>query len=113
MRIDIDERAIPLREDVRGACEVLGLEPLYVANEGRLVAFVPAAEADRALTVMRAHPLGAAACRIGRVEADASGLVTIRNQIGTRRVVDLPSGEQLPRICWSLFLDSLMPARNV
>jgi hydrogenase expression/formation protein HypE len=99
VRIDIDERAIPVREDVRGACEILGLEPLYVANEGRLVAFVPAAEADRALTIMQAHPLGAAACRIGQVEANGAALVTMRSQIGTRRVVDLLSGEQLPRIC--------------
>jgi hydrogenase expression/formation protein HypE len=99
VRIDIDERAISVREDVRGACEILGLEPLYVANEGRLVAFVPAAEADRALTIMQAHPLGAAACRIGQVEANGAALVTMRSQIGTRRVVDLLSGEQLPRIC--------------
>jgi len=98
-QIDIDERAIPVREDVRGACELLGLEPLYVANEGRFVAFVPAAEADRALAVMQSHPMGTGACQIGQVGANAAALVTMRSLIGTKRVVDLLRGEQLPRIC--------------
>jgi hydrogenase expression/formation protein HypE len=89
---------------VRGACELLGLEPLYVANEGRFVSFVSAPEAERALAILRAHPLGADACHIGSVVAlpdghMPSGLVTMRSEIGVSRVVDMLSGEQLPRIC--------------
>ena len=97
--ISIDEGSIPVREDVQGACEILGFDPLYVANEGRFICILPAAEADRALRIMRAHPLGAEACLIGRVTEDASGLVTMRSRIGASRVVDMLSGEQLPRIC--------------
>lgn len=99
--ITIDENLIPVHEDVQGACEILGLDPLYVANEGRFVAFVPEAEAERALTILRSHPLGKEACMMGRVEAKigAQPLVTMRSKIGTRRIVDMLSGEQLPRIC--------------
>lgn len=99
VHIAIDERAIPVREDVRGACEILGFDPLYVANEGRFACFVPAPQAERALAIMRAHPLAAEACRIGVVLADTPGLVTMRSSIGATRVVDMLSGEQLPRIC--------------
>jgi hydrogenase expression/formation protein HypE len=104
VHIAIDENAIPVCEEVRGACELLGLEPLYVANEGRFISFVPAAEAARALAILQAHPLGAAACHIGSVVAlpeghVSTGLVTMRSQIGVSRVVDMLSGEQLPRIC--------------
>ena len=99
VRIHVTETAIPVDEPVRGACEVLGLDPLYVACEGRFVAFVPAAEADRALAVLRAHPVSAGACRIGTVEDGTDGLVTMTSTVGTRRVIDLPTGEQLPRIC--------------
>jgi hydrogenase expression/formation protein HypE len=104
VHIAIDENAIPVCEEVRGACELLGLEPLYVANEGRFVSFVPAAEAEHALAILRAHPLGADACHIGSVIALQeghlpTGLVTMRSQIGVSRVVDMLSGEQLPRIC--------------
>ena len=99
LNISIEERPIPVREDVQGACEILGLDPLYVANEGRFIAFVPLSSADRALAVMRAHALGAQACAIGRVEVDRSGLVTMKSRIGTTRIVDMISGEQLPRIC--------------
>jgi hydrogenase expression/formation protein HypE len=95
----IDERLIPVHEDVQGACEILGLDPLYVANEGRFIAFVPEAEGERALAILRSHPLGQEACIIGRVEARQNSLVIMRNQIGTQRVVDMLSGEQLPRIC--------------
>jgi hydrogenase expression/formation protein HypE len=97
----IDEKLIPVREDIQGACELLGLDPLYVANEGRFVTFVPEAEAERALTILRSHPLGKDACMVGSVEAKvgAQPLVTMRSQIGTRRIVDMLSGEQLPRIC--------------
>jgi len=97
--ITMDESRIPVREDVQGACEILGLDPLYVANEGRFIAFVPEAEGERALAILRSDPLGAEACIIGRVEAKQSALVTMRNRIGTRRIIDMLSGEQLPRIC--------------
>jgi hydrogenase expression/formation protein HypE len=99
LTIGIDEGSIPVREDVRGACEILGFDPLYVANEGRFVCILPAGAAERALGIMRAQPLGAEACLIGRVTADASGLVTMRSRIGASRVLDMLSGEQLPRIC--------------
>ncbi|MBI1295160.1 hydrogenase expression/formation protein HypE [bacterium] len=98
-RIHIDERRIPVRQDVRGACEILGLDPLYVANEGRFVAFVPAAEAERCLAAMQAHPLGQGAALIGHVAEEKDGLVTMRSAIGASRIVDMLSGEQLPRIC--------------
>jgi len=97
--ITIDERSIPVREDVQGACEILGFDPIYVANEGRFVCILPAPEAERALRIMGAHPLGAAACQIGRVIEDSSGLVTMRSKIGATRIVAMLSGEQLPRIC--------------
>ncbi|MFI5338219.1 MAG: hydrogenase expression/formation protein HypE [Candidatus Methylomirabilales bacterium] len=99
LTISIDEGSIPVREDVQGACEILGFDPLYVANEGRFICILPAPEAERALRVMRAHPLGAEACLIGQATEDASGLVTMRSRIGASRVVDMLSGEQLPRIC--------------
>jgi hydrogenase expression/formation protein HypE len=99
VRVHVEETAIPVAEPVRGACEVLGLDPLYVACEGRFVAFVAAADADRALAVLRAHPVSVGACRIGTVVAGADGLVTLTSTVGTRRVIDLPTGEQLPRIC--------------
>lgn len=98
-RIDIEEKAIPVLEEVRGACEMLGLEPAYVANEGRFVAVVEPGGAERALEIMRAHPLGAGAASIGGVADTADGLVTSRSAIGTRRIIDKLSGEQLPRIC--------------
>jgi hydrogenase expression/formation protein HypE len=99
VRVDIEEIAVPVNELVQGACEMLGLDPLYVANEGRFVAFVDAADADRALALMREDPLGAGACRIGSVAAAESGLVTLRSRIGARRILDRLTGEQLPRIC--------------
>ena len=98
--IEVEERAIPVQEQVRGACEMLGLDPHYVANEGRFIAFVPAEQADRALAILHGQPEGAGACRIGAVRADgASGQVTIKSRLGVRRILDLLSGEQLPRIC--------------
>lgn len=95
----LTERAIPVADDVRAACGFLGLDPLYIANEGRLVAFVRAADADRALEVMRADPAGRGAVRIGEVIADHPGVVVAKTGIGGTRVVDLPLAEQLPRIC--------------
>lgn len=97
--IRLEESAIPVRTDVRGACEILGLDPLYVANEGKCLAIVPEADADSALAAMRAQPLGRDAARIGEVVADHAGSVRLRSRIGGERIVDLMSGEQLPRIC--------------
>jgi hydrogenase expression/formation protein HypE len=97
--IEIDEMAIPVREDVQGACELLGFDPLYVANEGRFVAFVAAADADRALEILRSHPLGADASQIGSVTASSPALVKLKSKIGAQRIIDMLSGEQLPRIC--------------
>jgi hydrogenase expression/formation protein HypE len=99
LHLRIDEAKIPVTEAVQGACELLGFDPLYVANEGRLVAFVPASEADRALAILRADPHGRDACRIGEVTGEPSGAVTLRSRIGASRLLDLLSGEQLPRIC--------------
>jgi hydrogenase expression/formation protein HypE len=99
LHLQLDETAIPVREDVQGACEILGLDPLHVANEGRFVGFVPKAQADRALAALRPDPLGAGACIIGEVREGRAGLVTLRSKIGATRVVDMLSGEQLPRIC--------------
>lgn len=95
----VDEAAVPLDEEVTGACELLGLDPLYVACEGRMVAFVPESQADAALEAMRRHPLGAAAARIGRVTHGPAGMVSLRTRFGGQRLLDLLSGEQLPRIC--------------
>jgi hydrogenase expression/formation protein HypE len=97
--IEIDERAIPVREEVKGACEMLGLDPLYVANEGKLVAIVAPEVADRVLEAMRRHPLGAKAQIIGTVTDAHPRLVTMRTMVGPSRVVDMLAGDQLPRIC--------------
>jgi hydrogenase expression/formation protein HypE len=97
--IEIAETAIPVREDVQGACEILGFDPLHVANEGRFAAFVPAGQADRALAILKSHPLAENAALIGQVTGQAPGEVTLRTAFGLSRVLDLPSGEQLPRIC--------------
>lgn len=97
--IAIEENKIPVREDVQGACEILGLDPLYVANEGRFAAFVPPSDSEATLQILHSHPLGKGATIIGRVLDDRSGLVTLKSKIGTSRIVDMLSGEQLPRIC--------------
>ena len=97
--MQIDERSVPVRDSVRGACEILGLDPLLVANEGKLVAFVPASGAEAVLQAMRRHPLGSTAARIGQVVEDSRGLVRVRTAIGGERLLDLPFGEALPRIC--------------
>lgn len=95
----LQEDRIPVSPDVEGACELLGLDPLYVANEGKLICICEAADADRLLEVMRAHPLGEQAARIGEVVEDADHMVVMRTGFGGMRVVDWLSGEQLPRIC--------------
>ena len=97
--IEVDETTIPVRDTVRGACEILGLDPLLVANEGKLVAFVADDVSECVLEAMRGHPLGRGACRIGRVTADHPGIVVLRTPVGGDRVLDLPFGEALPRIC--------------
>jgi hydrogenase expression/formation protein HypE len=93
------ENEIPVRESVRGACEMLGLDPLYVANEGKLVAIVAPEIADRVLAAMQRHPLGAESCVIGEVVEQHAGMVLMKTSIGGTRVVDVLFGEQLPRIC--------------
>jgi hydrogenase expression/formation protein HypE len=97
--VEIEESAIPVAEPVEAACELLGLDPLYVANEGRLVAFVPEAAADRVLEAMRRHPAAVGPCRIGTVTDSHPGTVELRGRFGGSRIVDLLSGEQMPRIC--------------
>jgi hydrogenase expression/formation protein HypE len=97
--VTLDEAAIPVPPEVKGACEMLGLDPLYVANEGKLIAVVPPEDAGRVLDAMRAHPLGRDAALIGEVVADHAGLVILRSRVGGERVVTLLTGEQLPRIC--------------
>jgi hydrogenase expression/formation protein HypE len=97
--IEVEEAAIPVHDAVAVACELLGLDPLYVACEGRLVAFVAPDDAEGALKALRDHPLGRGAAVIGRVTEGASGLVTLRTRLGGGRLLDLLSGEQLPRIC--------------
>ena len=99
VRIQLDEQAVAVREDVRGACEILGFDPFYLANEGRFVAFVAPRDAGRALEIMRSHPSGGGAGLAGRVAETGNPLVTLRSRIGTTRVLDMFSGEQLPRIC--------------
>ncbi len=95
----LDEARIPISEEVKGACEILGLDPLYVANEGKLLAIVAASEADEVLVAIRRHSLGKEAAIIGQVVSDHPGFVTMNTRVGGRRVVDMLSGEQLPRIC--------------
>lgn len=99
MGIELDESSIPVRPVVAAACEILGLDPLQVANEGKLLAIVPADEADRVLAAMRAHDHGREAVAIGRAVARHSGMVVMRTAIGGTRVIPMPLGEQLPRIC--------------
>ncbi|PKN45051.1 MAG: hydrogenase expression/formation protein HypE, partial [Deltaproteobacteria bacterium HGW-Deltaproteobacteria-16] len=97
--IVLQDAAIPVRPEVRGACEVLGIDPMYVANEGKLVAVVPGEIAGTVVTAMRSHPLGREAAIIGEVVAENRGMVVMRNALGAQRIVDMPVGEQLPRIC--------------
>uniref|UniRef100_A0A831ZS31 Hydrogenase expression/formation protein HypE n=1 Tax=Desulfacinum infernum TaxID=35837 RepID=A0A831ZS31_9BACT len=93
------EETLPIRPDVAGACEILGLEPLYMANEGKVLVVLPGEDAERALEVMRGHPLGREAALIGEVIADDPGRVVLKTRIGGQRIVDMLRGEPLPRIC--------------
>ena len=97
--IAVDEDRVPVRVAVRGACEILGLDPLHIANEGKLVAVVPADEAHAALAALRAHPLGLDAAVIGDVQTEPPGMVLLRTGIGGSRVLDMLVGDPLPRIC--------------
>jgi hydrogenase expression/formation protein HypE len=97
--IELTERAIPIHEEVKGACELLGLDPLYVANEGKLVAIVKPGAAEEVLAAMRRHPLGKEAQIIGTVTDQNPGLVVMRTPLGPTRIVDMLAGDQLPRIC--------------
>lgn len=99
VNIHLEEARIPVSEEVRGACEILGLDPLYVACEGRFVAVVAEQDASRALEILQQHPLTAGATSIGQVREDPRGLVTLTSAIGATRILDMLSGEQLPRIC--------------
>jgi hydrogenase expression/formation protein HypE len=98
--IEINETALPIHQDVNSACEILGFDPLYIANEGCFALFVPEAQTEQTLAALRRHPLGQQACLIGKVKAaHPKGLVTLQTAMGISRVLDLLSGEQLPRIC--------------
>jgi len=97
--IQLEEKAIPVLPAVQAACEMLGFDPLYVANEGKLIVIVPAEEAEAALASLRAHPYGAQAARIGLVKAEPQARVLLRTLIGGTRIVDTLAGEILPRIC--------------
>jgi hydrogenase expression/formation protein HypE len=99
LAIALDETAIPVRDEVAAACELLGLDPLHVANEGRFIAFVRGEEADRAIAALRRHPVAAVAAAIGEVREGPNGQVSCRGPFGIARAIDMLSGEQLPRIC--------------
>jgi len=99
VKIAIEQKSIPVREDVHAACEMLGLDPLHVANEGRFVAFVPARASARALQVLHGAEVSANAAIIGQVVEKSTPLVTLKSELGVNRILDMPSGEQLPRIC--------------
>ena len=97
--IEIDETETPIRDEVKGFCEILGLDPLYLANEGKIVIIAPPDECQAALGAMNAHPFGARGAAIGRVKEGEPGRVTMKTVFGGRRIVDMLVGEQLPRIC--------------
>jgi hydrogenase expression/formation protein HypE len=99
VKIAVEEKSIPVHEEVHAACEILGLDPLLVANEGRFVAFLAASDAGRALTILRRHEVSSNAALIGKVAEKSAPRVTLKSAIGASRILDMPSGEQLPRIC--------------
>ena len=99
VKIAIENKAVPVQTEVEAACELLGLDPLHVANEGRFVAFVAAADAKRAVDILCLHEVSTGAAVIGCVENSIEPLVTLRTSIGVSRILDMPSGELLPRIC--------------
>jgi hydrogenase expression/formation protein HypE len=97
--IELFEDQIPVHESVLGACEILGLDPLYIANEGKLIAIVGPEDAEKVLNCMKAHPYGTEAAIIGRVVSQDRGRVFMRTGVGGTRILDMLAGEQLPRIC--------------
>jgi hydrogenase expression/formation protein HypE len=97
--IQIDEASVPVKEQVASVCAIMGFDPLYVANEGRFIAFVPEDQSSQALKILQSHPLGQGACRIGEVLTESRPLVTLKSFIGANRILDMINGEQLPRIC--------------
>jgi len=99
VKIEVVEKSVPVREDVHAACEILGLDPLHVACEGRFAAFIAAKDAERALEIMSGHAAGTGSVVIGQVAEGSPPLVTLKSAIGASRILDMPSGEQLPRIC--------------
>jgi hydrogenase expression/formation protein HypE len=99
LTLQVDESLIPVREDVRAACEILGLDPFHVACEGRFALFLPESHAEKALEILRAQPGSAGACRIGRVTEQTGYKVLLKSTIGAQRILDMATGEQLPRIC--------------
>jgi hydrogenase expression/formation protein HypE len=99
LAVVLDEAALPVQPSVAGACDLLGIDPLYVANEGKMVAVVPAAESEDALQALRAHPLGRAATAIGEIHAEPEAIVVLRTTFGGTRIVDMLVGDPLPRIC--------------
>jgi hydrogenase expression/formation protein HypE len=99
LAVTLEEAAVPVTEPVRGACEILGMDPFYVANEGRFVAMVPAAQAEAALAILARPAPGGPPARIGGVRSGRPGEVTLRSMVGVERILDRLSGEQLPRIC--------------
>jgi hydrogenase expression/formation protein HypE len=99
LHIEVEESAIEVREDVAAACEILGFDPFYLANEGRFIVIVPSAEEGRALEILQKYEVSSRATRIGYVDEAPASAVTLLNRIGTRRILDMLSGEQLPRIC--------------
>jgi hydrogenase expression/formation protein HypE len=99
LTIRLDERAIPIRSEVAGAAEILGIDPLYVANEGKLIAVVAHEAADEALWALRADPLGRDAALVGEVDSESEGVVVLETALGGSRIVDMLVGDPLPRIC--------------
>jgi hydrogenase expression/formation protein HypE len=99
LEMEIDQNAVPVCDAVRGACEILGMDPLYVANEGRFIVILPQAQADLALKTLSSHTVTAGAVKIGHVKQGRAGQVVLKTASGSRRIIDLLSGEQLPRIC--------------
>ena len=97
--IKLQESSLPVREEVKGVCELLGLDPLYLANEGKLVVVVPQSKAEVVLAAMQSHPTGQKACIIGEVIDSLPGVVLMETMFGTERIVDMLVGDQLPRIC--------------
>ena len=95
----LDERTLPVQPQVEGACEMLGIDPLYVANEGKFVAIVPAEEVEAALAALHSHPQGAQAAIIGEILAEPAAVVALRSPFGGSRIVDMLVGDPLPRIC--------------